>query len=78
MTIEEIRKKDWQVMTAYNSIQEIAFLKTIMENQAVIIALLTNKSSSETMAEVENRFEANYKVVDATMKRDVPDYPDLH
>jgi hypothetical protein len=42
MVNEVLLIKDWQLLTALNGIKTLSYIRTILDNQAVIIASLKN------------------------------------
>ena len=76
MEKEELLKKDWQLLTAYAEIKTISYLRTVLDNQAVIIAELT-KIPLKSVAKQMKKFEdENYSTVMQQVKENIPDYPD--
>jgi hypothetical protein len=77
MKIDELKKLDWQLLTGYAVISELANLKTIMENQAVIISALLKIPLEEVSKQMIEHNKENYKAIEDTIRNNIPDYPPL-
>lgn len=78
MKPEELLKKDWQLLTAYCEMRTISYLRTIMDNQAVIISELKKIPLKDVTAQMTKFEEENYETVVQQVRNDIPDYPDYH
>lgn len=76
MTRDEILKKDWQLLTAYSEMKTISYLRTIMDNQAVIISELKNIPLKDVTEQMKNYEKENYSEVVKQVKDNIPDYSD--
>jgi len=74
MNHNEIKKKDWQLLTAYSEISALSYLKTILENQAFIVASLTNRQVKDVLSEMDKAQKENYSSLSKLVKDNIPDY----
>ncbi len=74
MNPDEIKKKDWQLLTAYSEISTLSYLKTIMENQAVIISELTKTPHKDVLENMNKYQMENYEAICNVVKKNIPDY----
>jgi len=75
MDFEEVKKKDWQLLTAYSEMTNTSYLMSILENQAVIISELKKLPLSDVTKTMTKYRDENYKKVLKLVKNNIPDYP---
>lgn len=75
MKKEELLKKDWQLLTAYSEMTSISYLRTIMENQAVIISELKKIPIENVLKKMNEYQNDNYSKVVKMVKENIQDYP---
>ena len=76
MKPEEMFKKDWLLLTAYSDITILSYVKSILENQAVIISELTKRPLSEITEEIEKNRQENYTEFMKSVKDNIPNHND--
>lgn len=76
MTRDELLKKDWQLLTAYSGMRSLSYLRTIMDNQAVIISELKKIPLKDVVSQMTQFEKDNYNDIVKAVKNDIPDYPD--
>ena len=74
MNHEDIKKKDWQLLTAYSELTTLSYLITIHENQAFIIAKLTNRDQKDVLDEMNKQRLENYESTKRQALENIPDY----
>ena len=74
MTKEELLKKDFQLLVATSSMKTISYLRTIMENQAVIISKLENVPIEQVLVKMNEFEKDNYSKVDKMITDNIPEY----
>lgn len=75
MENDEIKRKDWQLLTADLLIVNHSMLKQILKNQAVIMAELTQKTTAEVELKMSDDLEECYQGTIESVRKNVPDYP---
>lgn len=74
MTDDELKKKDWQVLTARLLISNRALLQSVIENQAVIISELKKLPLQEVTSKMNEFNSENYKLIMKKVIDNMPDY----
>ncbi len=77
MKDEDLKKKDWQLLTARSEMTTIAYLTTIMENQAVIISELKKVPIDQVLKTMNQYQKENYNKVSEMIEKDIPLNPDI-
>lgn len=74
MEKEQILKKDWQLLNAYGTISQLAMLRTIMDNQAIIISHLKNIPVESVAKQMQVFEKENYSEISKKIENNIPDY----
>jgi hypothetical protein len=74
MDDDEIRKKDWQVLTARILISNAAHLRLILDNQAVIISELKKIPLSKITEQMDKYLDEQEAIHDKIVRERLPDY----
>ena len=74
MDDDEIRKKDWQVLTARILISNAAHLRLILDNQAVIISELKKIPLSKITEQMDKYLDEQEAIHDKLVRERLPDY----
>lgn len=74
MNHEEIKSKDWQLLTAHSLLVHTAYLKTILSCQASILSMLEKRPVSEVTAELQLQINEEYKRAEQVVRNEIPDY----
>jgi hypothetical protein len=75
MTQDELLKKDWQLLTARALISNSSFLRSIFENQAVIISELKKIPIEQVLKQMNEYNNENYNIVSNMVDENIPNYP---
>ncbi len=78
MDNKKLLAKDWQLMIAHGLLQSLAYQRTIIENQSVIISKLLNIPIDDVVKNNNEIIRDNRKIVDDMTEKNIPDYPDLN
>ena len=74
MTKEELQKKDLALLSASIEMKSISYLRTILDNQAVIIAELKKIPLKEVAKQMKKYEGENYSDIVKKVKENIPDF----
>jgi len=74
LTDDEIKKLDWQILIARLEMQNNAYLKMIVENQAIMIAEIKKIPISQVVEQMDAYIKEHQLLVDTLVKEKMPKY----
>lgn len=77
MNNKKLKEKDWQLLTARNSVKTLAYLKTIIENQAFIISHLKEIPFNVVASNIKNHIAENENIVYNKIDLEIPNNEDF-
>jgi hypothetical protein len=75
MEHDEIKRKDWQLLTAQLLINNHTILKVLLRNQVLILSKLNEKSEDEIEKETHELIDRLYQGTIDDIRQHIPDYP---